>query len=54
MVPLVDGQTSSADSAEPPDHGVYYKTKDGWQKLELLTTAGQNIHVDVFTNNTGG
>ena len=32
------------ESAEPPDHGAYYKAKDGWQKLEILTTAGASAH----------
>jgi len=32
------------DSAEPPDHGTYYKSKDGWQKLELLTSTGVSVH----------
>ena len=30
--------SSAQEPAGPPDHGAYYKTKDGWQKLELLTT----------------
>ncbi len=30
------------DAAEPPDHGAFYKTKDGWQKLELLRQSGVN------------
>lgn len=41
------------DAAEPPDHGAYYKTKDGWQKLELLTTTGSNIHVNALTLHGG-
>jgi hypothetical protein len=28
------------DSAEPPDHGAYYKATDGLQKLQLLTATG--------------
>jgi hypothetical protein len=31
------------DAVEPPDHGAYYKTKDGWQKLELLTATGSKV-----------
>lgn len=34
---------AAQDSAEPPDHGAYYKTKDGWQKLELLTATGLKV-----------
>src|SRR5271157_3370131 len=30
------------DASEPPDHGAFYKTKDGWQKLELLRQSGVN------------
>ncbi len=41
------------DVAEPPDHGAYYKAKDGWQKLELLTTTGSNIHVNALTLHGG-
>jgi len=33
------------DAAEPPDHGAYYKAKDGWQKLELLTVSGNKVAV---------
>jgi hypothetical protein len=36
--------SNAQDSAGPPDHGAYYKTKDGWQKLELLTTTGGSFH----------
>lgn len=32
------------DTAEPPDHGAYYRTKDGWQKLEILTTTSASVH----------
>jgi hypothetical protein len=28
------------DGTESPDHGAFYKTKDGWQKLELLRQSG--------------
>jgi hypothetical protein len=31
------------DSTEPPDHGAYYKAKDGWQKLELLAATGRKV-----------
>jgi len=31
------------DSAEPPGHGAYYKTKDGWQKLEVLTATSTDV-----------
>lgn len=31
------------DAVEPPDHGAYYKAKDGWQKLELLTATGNKV-----------
>ncbi|MGB9233147.1 MAG: hypothetical protein WCC04_01955 [Terriglobales bacterium] len=31
------------DVVEPPDHGAYYKAKDGWQKLELLATTGNKV-----------
>jgi hypothetical protein len=31
------------DAAEPPDHGAYYKAKDGWQKLEPLTATGRRV-----------
>jgi len=41
------------NAAEPPDHGAYYKAKDGWQKLELLTTSGSNIHVNALTLHGG-
>jgi hypothetical protein len=41
------------DAVEPPDHGAYYKTKDGWQKLELLTTSGSNVHVNALTLHGG-
>jgi hypothetical protein len=41
------------DAAEPPDHGAYYKSKDGWQKLELLTTSGSNVHVNALTLHGG-
>jgi hypothetical protein len=37
LVSLAADQAGVAqDSAEPPDHGAYYKAKDGWQKLEIL------------------
>ena len=32
------------NTAEPPDHGAYYRAKDGWQKLEILTTTGASVH----------
>jgi len=41
------------DAAEPLDHGAYYKAKDGWQKLELLTATGSNIHVNALTLHGG-
>lgn len=41
------------DAAEPPDHGAYYKSKDGWQKIELLTVTGSNIHVNALTLHGG-
>lgn len=33
----------SQDTVGPPDHGAYYKAKDGWQKLELLTPTGNRV-----------
>ena len=35
--------TFAQDAVEPPDHGAYYKAKDGWQKLELLTATGNKV-----------
>jgi hypothetical protein len=49
----VDSTGVTQDSAEPPDHGAYYKAKDGWQELELLTSAGQDVHVNAFTMHGG-
>jgi len=35
--------SNAQDSAGPPDHGAYYKAKDGWLKLELLTATGVSV-----------
>ncbi len=40
--------------SSPPNDGVFYKSANGWQQLEVLTAAGQNIHVNVFTLHGGG
>lgn len=31
------------DAAEPPNHGAYYRAKDSWQKLQLLTATGNKV-----------
>jgi hypothetical protein len=36
--------SNAQDSAAPPDHGAYYKTNDGWRKLQPLTTMGASVH----------
>src|SRR5208282_1224181 len=47
------GQDKPSESA-PPSDGVFYKTQTGWQQLEVLTSAGQNIHVNMLTMHGGG
>src|SRR5277367_329125 len=41
--PPVNPTTVIQESVEPPDHGAYYKAKEGWQKLELLTATGMKV-----------
>jgi hypothetical protein len=49
VVSLAAGQTGNPqDSTEPPDHGAYYRTKDGWQKLEMLIESGIREHISPF------
>jgi len=31
------------DTSEPPGYGVYYKLKDGWQKLDYVSPLGANV-----------
>ena len=38
------GVSIAQEAAEPPDHGAHYRAKDGWQKLEILTTTAASVH----------
>jgi hypothetical protein len=40
-------------ASTPPSDGVFYKKATGWQQLETQTTAGENIHVNMFTMHGG-
>jgi hypothetical protein len=53
VVGLRQEQDKPSEST-PPSDGVFYKTETGWQQLEVLTSAGQNIHVNMFTLHGGG
>jgi hypothetical protein len=47
-------EQDKTSESTPPSDGVFYKNATGWQQLEPITTAGENIHVNVFTMHGAG
>jgi hypothetical protein len=56
LQPVAQDSTAQDKPSEstPPSDGVFYKNATGWQQLQVLAAAGQDVHVNMFTMHGGG